>query len=160
MRKKWYIIGAILLIVIAGVFWWDNRLTYEIDPQVSKIEEDPLEGIDLTISADRRGGKLQIKNSGEGYIVFDFSRVPVQFEVKKGDGWHRIISHKIWQEAPAAVSQQSAGGANVGYAVEFKWQEVVGGKLEPGEYRAIFYYGDGEVKEYEFFKQICMFEIK
>ena len=160
MRKKWYIIGAILLIVIAEVFWWDNRVTYEIDQRVSNIEENSPLNVDFAISADRRDGKLQIINNGEGYIVFDFSRVPVQFEVKKGDGWHRIISHKIWQEAPAAVSQQSAGGANVGYAVEFKWQEVVGGKLEPGEYWAIFYYGDGEVKEYEFFSKICEFAIE
>lgn len=160
MRKKWYIIGAILLIVIAGLFWWDNRLTYEIDQKVSDIEENSPLNVDFAISADKRGGKLQIINNGEGYIVFDLSSKPIHFEVKEDDGWHRIISHRIWQEAPAAVSQHNEYDVNVGYSLEFKWREVLGGKLKPGEYRAIFYYGDGEVKEYEFFKQICMFEIK
>ena len=160
MRKKWYIIGAILLIVIAGLFWWDNHCAYEIETMASNVEENSPINVDFAISADRRDGKLQIINNGEGYIVFDLSSKPIHFEVKEDDGWHRIISHRIWQEVPAAVSQHNEYDVNVGYSLEFKWREVLGGKLKPGEYRAIFYYGDGVVKEYEFFSKICEFEVE
>lgn len=160
MRKRWCVLGIVLLVIITGIVWWDNHLTYEIDQRVSDIEENSPLDIDFKLSADRRGGKLQIVNNGEDYIVFDLSKIPIRFEVKNDDGWHRIISHKIWHEAPEVISQHNEYGVNVGYGLEFKWREVLGGKLEPGKYRAIFYYGDGEVKEYEFFNKICEFEVE
>jgi hypothetical protein len=153
--KKLYVIFTCLAIIVAGaILAIYNQERYEISPELTSEVENPILGVSINIEADRRGGTIKIINESDHYIVIEPSRKPVHIDIYLDDGWHRLVSHKIWQtEAPAAIPEHSE------YELDFRWFDIFGSSLKKGEYRATFFYGDGEVKTYDFFSSMIEFSI-
>lgn len=143
MRKK-CIFLILALVIVCGAMAWLNRPAYQIHDEASSVELNPLDHVSFKLEADRKGGTLQIQNDADGYLVIDFWRKPIQFEILREDGWHRILPAKTWAVTTEAIPENST------YSLDFKWRDVIGGTLKPGTYRAILYFGDGHTEIYTY----------
>lgn len=144
MRKAIiYSLISICIIAIIGLFIWQSRINYTIDEALSNTELKPLDGVSFTITADKKKGSLQIENNYNHYIVIEFSRKPIQIEIKKEDGWHKIRANNIVRAEPCAIPEGTT------YSLDFNWRNFIDGPLKAGNYRAVLYFGDGEVELYD-----------
>lgn len=153
MKRKSITFFLILCLVAVGVLIWQNHIGYTIDGELSNTELKPLEGVTFTIIADKKDGFLQIENNSDHYIVIEFSRKPIQIEIQKEDGWHRLRANNIVQAEPCAIPE----GAT--YSLDFDWKNFVNGPLKPGNYRAVLYFGDGVVDLYNAYSVAADFSV-
>lgn len=155
MKKRLITLVGLAIIVIGVILGIYNYRRYEVSPDLISQEDNAIPGVSISIDANRRGGTIKITNESDHYIVIEPSRKPIKIDICLEDGWHRLVSHKIWmKEAPAAIPEHSE------YIINFKWFDILGSKLKKGEYRGIFFYGDGEVKVYDFFNSSVEFRIE
>ena len=127
------------LIALACRFAWVYRSHYEIYDAVSNASLNPLGGVAVEMKATQTDGVLYIQNESDHYIVFDFMRWPFEVEVLEEDGWHRVLQFKLlWRTTEFVQAHEM-------FSFDFSWNDLIEGRLRPGMYRVIFYFGDGHV---------------
>ena len=155
MKKRIIVPLIVLILILAGVCVWINRAAnYDVCEEVSNVEINPIEGIDFRINANRKRGNIQIENNSDNYIVIDFTSKRIQIEVQKEDGWHRLTAYNIVQSMACAITEGTT------YSLDFEWRNFIDGPLNPGNYRAILYFGDGNVELYDFYSVATEFCIE
>lgn len=154
--KKWIILLFVLLLAVLGWLTWDwyRGDRYEIDPAVSNWEENALYGVAVQVEATRRTCELKVKNNSAHYIVVDFVKKPMKIEVLEEDGWHRLQAYTGQPNILEAVPERAT------LEEEFSWRELLGARLKPGTYRAIFYHGDGKLEIWDWYSSAVEFIIE
>lgn len=153
MRKKVIVTFLVLILLSVGLYAWVNRVNYEISDTISDVEVKPMDGVSFTIEANGKEGRLQIENNSSHYIVIDLSRKPIDIEIQKEDGWHRLSAHNIVSAEAYAIAEGTT------YALDFDWRNFVDGPLKAGTYRAILYFGDGTVEPYDAYSIVTEFRV-
>ena len=156
MKKRWIILFFVLLLAALAVCVWDwyRGDRYEVDPAVSNWEENALYGVAVRVEATRKTCTLKVENNADHYIVVDFAKKPMKIEVLEEDGWHRLQAYTGRPNILEAVPERTA------LETEFSWRELLGARLKPGTYRAVFYHGDGKLEIWDWYSSAVAFTVK
>ena len=156
MKNKWVLlIFALLLAVLVFCLWdWYRGDRYEIDPQVSNWTENAMPGVKVRIEATRKTCSLTVENGADHYIVVDIPEKPMKIEVLQPDGWHRLQAYTGRPNILEAVPEGAA------LKETFSWRELLGARLKPGTYRAVFYHGDGKLNIWDWYSIAVEFTVK
>ena len=151
MKKRIVLLSIAVILILA--FMNTSQYHYRVYDSVSDFEEKPLDRVSFAVEADKRECTLHILNGSEYNIVSDFSDC-IFFEVKKDDGWHRVIRENTVLTETAAFSK------NKETIFEFAWKDLIGSHLPKGNYRLTLEYGDQHVSEWDFYRDAVEFNIE
>ena len=156
MKKRWIILFFALMLEALAVCMWDwyRGDRYEVDSRVSDWEENAMPGVELQIEATRKTCALTVRNNADHYIVVDFPEKPMKIEILREDGWHRL---QVYTGRPNILEAVPEGSV---LEETFSWRELLGARLKPGTYRAIFYHGDGKLDIWDWYSSAVEFTVK